>query len=117
MKRLAKSVHRWVGAALSLGCVVIAAPATGWPSPQAMIELSDAELSLAVGGVFETQLGEFNVTIQDNDAGSFTLDIAQSAFQNAQGVFTTLQTVNSAIDLTVVVNIFLNSAGSSGNSF
>jgi len=35
------------------------------------------------------------------------MDIANSAFGGAQGVFTTLQTVNSAVNLDVVVNIYV----------
>ena len=76
--------------------------------------MSDQELEQVSAGEFSMSLDEFDVVIQDNKAGAFSLDIAQSAFRGAQGVFTTLQTVNSAVDLNVVVNIYLNRTGTVG---
>lgn len=82
-----------------------------------MVALSDEELAEVSAGDFElrdlsltlNRNGEvFDVNLQNNVADRFTLDIAQGAFNSAQGVFTTLQTVNSAVDLSVVVNIFFN---------
>lgn len=71
--------------------------------------LSDDELGEIEGGELLMSLEDFDVFVHDNEAGMFTMDIAQSAFNGAQGVFTTLQTVNSAVDLNVVVNIYLTS--------
>lgn len=77
------------------------------------IALSDEELGDVSAGDFQPNdlkltLDQFNVSIQNNQAGLFTFDIGQNAFQGAQGIFTTLQLVNSAVDLNVIVNIFLN---------
>ncbi|MBI3996972.1 MAG: hypothetical protein HY352_04865 [Candidatus Omnitrophica bacterium] len=69
--------------------------------------LNDEELSEIRAGEFQLNLDNFDVVIQDNQAGQFKVDIAQNAFRGAQGVFTTLQAVNSAVDLTVIVNIYL----------
>jgi len=69
--------------------------------------LNDDELSDVMAGEFKMNMNNFDVRIQDNQAGQFNFDIAQNAFHGAQGVFTTLQTVNSAVDLTVIVNIYL----------
>ena len=79
-----------------------------------LVALDDQELAQIGAGEFQIALDDFTVSIQDNQAGSFSLDIAQSAFGAAQGIFTTLQAVNSAVDLTVIVNIFLNGSGQSG---
>lgn len=76
------------------------------PEEEFAVPLNDAELAEFTAGATEVNLKEFDVTIQDNTAGMFTLDIAQSAFDNAQGIFTTLQTVNSAVDMTLIVNIY-----------
>jgi hypothetical protein len=76
--------------------------------PAGVTVLSDEELGGIEAGNIAFDLEDFNVAIQDNEAGVFTLDIAHSAFGGAQGVFTTLQAVNSAVDLTVIVNIYLN---------
>jgi hypothetical protein len=75
--------------------------------PEAML-LSDEDLAGVTAGEFSVNLDGFDVVIQDNAAGAFTLDIAQSAFGGAQGVFTTLQAVNSAVNLSVIVNVYLN---------
>lgn len=77
-------------------------------SSEELIALSDQQLSEVAAGDFAMALEDFNITVQGNEAGFFTMDIAQNAFNQAQGVFTTLQTVNSVVDLTVVVNIFLD---------
>ncbi len=69
--------------------------------------MNDDELSDIRAGEFKMNMGNFDVLIQDNQAGQFKFDIAQNAFHGAQGVFTTLQAVNSAVDLTVIVNIYL----------
>lgn len=69
--------------------------------------LNDEELSDVCAGEFQLNLDNFDVVIQDNQAGQFKVDIAQNAFRGAQGVFTTLQAVNSAVDLTVIVNIYV----------
>lgn len=69
--------------------------------------MDDDELSDVRAGEFKMNMNNFDVLIQDNQAGQFKFDIAQNAFHGAQGVFTTLQTVNSAVDLTVIVNIYL----------
>lgn len=83
-----------------------------------MVALDDDQLASVNAGEFSlsdfaVKFQGFDVSIHDNEAGDFSLDIAQSAFNGAQGVFTTLQTVNSAVDLTVIVNIFLNTTGQS----
>ena len=71
-------------------------------------EMDDQALSQVNAGSFEFMMDDFDVLISNNQAGLFNLDIANSAFNGAQGIFTTLQTVNSAVDLTIIVNIFLN---------
>ena len=71
-------------------------------------ELSDAELADVSAGDLEFALGEFDVFVSDNEAGFFTMDIAQQAFGGAEGIFTTVQAVNSAVDLNLIVNIYLN---------
>ena len=70
-------------------------------------ELNDADLAQVSAGSYDLTLDGFDINIANNEAGQFTFDIAQSAFANAQGIFTTLQTVNSAVDLTVIVNIYM----------
>ena len=75
--------------------------------------LSDEELSEVSAGDFdlkdfEMNYNGFDVTLDHNTADRFRFDIAQNAFDSARGVFTTLQAVNSAVDLTVVVNITIN---------
>lgn len=87
--------------------------AAGAPSATAgPASLSDDELAEVTAGEFAVSLDGFDVVIQDNQAGTFTLDIAQSAFDSAQGVFTTLQAINSAVNLSVIVNIYLNNNSS-----
>lgn len=76
--------------------------------PHDLIALGDEELAQVSAGDFEIDLETFDVMIRDNEAGFFTLDIANTAFAGAQGLFTTLQTVNSAVDLNIIVNIFVN---------
>ena len=73
-----------------------------------LMALSDEELGEIAAGDVQMTLEDLSVFVQNNEAGYFTMDIAQNAFDGAQGVFTTLQTVNSAIDLNVVVNIYLS---------
>ena len=80
-------------------------------APAGSERLSDAELGEVNAGDFQVALDGFNVAIENNEAGLFTLDIAQSAFNGATGLFTTLQAVNSAVDLTVIVNIYINGQG------
>ena len=75
---------------------------------QEVTVLTDEELSQVSAGDLQMSLEDLDVFIHNNEAGLFTMDIATSAFENAQGVFTTLMAVNSAVDLTVVVNIFFN---------
>ena len=75
---------------------------------QEFVALTDEELGQVSAGDLQVSLEDFDVMISGNEAGLFTMDIASSAFNNAQGVFTTLMAVNSAVDLTVVVNIFFN---------
>lgn len=79
------------------------------PQETGMMGLSDDQLADVSAGDFQTMLKDFNVNISDNQAGAFTLDIGQTAFGGANGIFTTLQAVNSAVDLTVIVNIYLGS--------
>ena len=93
-----------VPAASAVRTQVALAPLT----PDGAVAMSDQELGQVSAGDFEVNLGTFDVLIDNNQAGMFTLDIARSAFGGAQGLFTTLQAVNSAVDLTVIVNIFLN---------
>lgn len=81
-----------------------------------MVALDDDQLAGVSAGEFNlndfaVEFKDFNVSLQDNQAGEFTMSIAQDAFNGAHGVFTTLQAVNSAVDLTVIVNIFLNTTG------
>lgn len=75
-------------------------------------ELSDSELAeVSAGDLSFTEmieLGEFDAFISQNEAGFFTMDIAPHAFNGAQGFFTTVQAVNSAVDLNLIVNIFLD---------
>ena len=82
-----------------------------------LVALDDEELAGVSAGDFSVkdieltlnQDGQnFTVDLQNNRAERFSMDIAQSAFGSAQGVFTTLQTVNSVVDLSVVVNIVIN---------
>lgn len=75
---------------------------------QGLTALTDEELGEVSAGDLQLSLEDFDVMISGNEAGLFTMDIASSAFNNAQGVFTTLMAVNSAVDLTVIVNIFFN---------
>ena len=76
---------------------------------QQLVAMSDEELGGVAGGDLKMlSLDNFNVMVQNNQAGLFTMDIAQGAFDQAQGVFTTVQAVNSVVDLSVVVNIYLN---------
>lgn len=76
------------------------------------IELSDAELDEVWGGdldavevLYEGQVLTF---VQGNQAHHFDVSIGSYAFQNAQGVITNVQAVNSAVNLNIVVNIYLN---------
>ena len=76
-------------------------------------ELSDAELAEVSAGDLgdlteNIELGAFDVFVSQNEAGMFTMDIAQHAFDGAQGFFTTVQAVNSAVSLNMIVNIFLD---------
>ncbi len=71
------------------------------------LAMDDAQLADVEAGDFQVALEGFEVLIQDNSAGEFTMSIAESAFGSAQGLFTTIQAVNSAVDLTIIVNIFL----------
>ena len=73
-----------------------------------MVTLSDEDLEGVTGGDYELALEGFDILIGDNEAGQFTMDIAQGAFDNAQGIFTTVEAVNSAVNLNVIVNIYLN---------
>jgi hypothetical protein len=73
-----------------------------------LMALSDEELGEIAAGDVQMTVEDLSVFVHDNEAGYFTMDIAQGAFNGAQGVFTTLQTVNSAVDLNVVVNIYLS---------
>lgn len=73
-----------------------------------LASLSDDELAGVRAGDYQITLDRFDVMIQDNQAGQFTMDISEAAFNGAQGVFTTLQTVNSAVDMSVIVNIYVN---------
>ena len=101
----------WILAVLLLltAPMSLAEAANQQPSPAGEPALlSDEELAEVTAGEFAINLDGFDVVIQDNQAGTFTLDIAQSAFGGAQGVFTTLQAVNSAVNLSVIVNIYLN---------
>ena len=89
------------------------APSQGQADSNGLVVLKDEDLGDVSAGDFQPSdlkltLDQFNVSIQNNQAGLFTFDIGQSAFQNAQGIFTTLQLVNSAVDLNLIVNIFLN---------
>lgn len=103
-----------------VGVFIVGIVAAGWGGciPQAwadsggLIVLSDEELSQVSGGDFTTTLEDLNISIQRNSASEFTMDISEFAFQNAQGVFTTLQTVNSAVNLNMIVNIYLNERAS-----
>jgi len=83
--------------------MLLAGPA--WAADEPVL-LSDAELSEVSAGE-QITLEDFDVSVYDNSAGYFTMDIAHSAFNGAQGVFTTLQTVNSSVDLNLIVNIYL----------
>ena len=94
---------------------------SAWASQQQVVAddlqlaaMSDEELGGVAGGdLRQVSLDDFNMTISNNQAGYFTMDIAQSAFDGAQGVFTTLQTVNSAVNFNLVVNIYLNAQSQS----
>jgi hypothetical protein len=78
-----------------------------------LVALSDEQLETVTGGDYELALEGFEVLIAENEAGYFTMDIAQNAFDGAQGLFTTLQAVNSAVNLNVIVNIYVDRAAGS----
>jgi len=93
---------------LALSCVMGIVGAGTQPAFAGGLQaLSDAELDQVAAGELLMTLEDFNVFVHNNEAGFFTMDIASSAFSGAQGVFTTLQTVNSAVDLNLVVNVYL----------
>lgn len=99
----------WVLTLCFVGWGAVGSLPQAWAaSPGELVALSDEEMGQVSAGVFEMTLEDFNVAIHENSASRFTMDISQFAFEHAQGVFTTLQTVNSAIDLNVVVNIYVN---------
>jgi hypothetical protein len=83
------------------------------PADAGLVALTDEQLETVSGGDYELALEGFEVLIAENEAGYFTMDIAQNAFDGAQGLFTTLQAVNSAVNLSVIVNIYVNSAAGS----
>ena len=93
---------------LVLGPVCAATFAADIPQSMDIAELNDEELSAVTAGQFAINVEGFDVTIQDNQAGDFTLDIAQNAFDSASGLFTTVQAVNSAVSLSMIVNIYIN---------
>jgi hypothetical protein len=106
-------MRNWPAWIVSISLLLVATPlaAAAGIEPRRDQEpalLSDEELAGVTAGDFSVNLDGFDVVIQENAASAFTLDIAQSAFNSAQGVFTTLQAVNSAVNLSVVVNIYLN---------
>jgi hypothetical protein len=78
------------------------------PAPTGSYAMSDEELGGIHAGEIGLSLDGWEILVQNNDAGFFTLDIAESAFGQAQGLFTTLQAVNSAVNMNVIVNIYLN---------
>lgn len=95
------------GGTLSVAITVASQPEEGVQ----FAAMSDDEMSEVAAGNFQLlELDKFNVLIQDNEAGLFTMDIAQGAFHDAKGLFTTVQAVNSAVNVkaTMIVNIFLN---------
>ncbi|PIQ84482.1 MAG: hypothetical protein COV75_02015 [Candidatus Omnitrophica bacterium CG11_big_fil_rev_8_21_14_0_20_63_9] len=69
--------------------------------------MSDEELAEVSAGDIDVDLGALDVILQDNLASHFGLNISSNAFQSAQGLFTTIQAVNSAVNLKLIVNIFL----------
>lgn len=69
--------------------------------------MSDEELAQVSAGDIDVDLGALDVILQDNLASQFGLNISSNAFQSAQGLFTTIQAVNSAVNLKLIVNIFL----------
>ena len=103
---------RWILVRLLITLCVGLAPvpvfAAQLPDSMQMAELNDEELSVVTAGEFAINIEGFDVVIQDNEASGFTMNIAQDAFNNAQGIFTTVQAVNSAVNLSMIVNIYLN---------
>lgn len=76
-----------------------------------LASLSDNELDGYSAGETQVILDDFFITIDNNSADLFTMSIAQDAFGGAQGLFTTIQAVNSAINMTMIVNIWLTGPG------
>lgn len=97
--------------AISLVSFAPVSPASSLDADAGLVTLSDEELDGVTGGDFELALEGFDILIGDNEAGMFSMDIAQNAFDSASGIFTTLQAVNSAVNLSVIVNIYLNGQG------
>lgn len=81
------------------------------PNSDNLITLSDEELAGFSAGEMEFSLDEFLLRIEGNSADMFSMGIAESAFAGAGGIFTTLQAVNSAVNMTLIVNIWLDGQG------
>lgn len=105
---------------VGLACALMVCPLSSSAGSSGPIPLSDAELSTITGGVTEINIqvvndvitleqgGEFLTFLQGNAAFDFNQGISGNAFRGAEGVFTTLQAVNSVIQLDMVVNIYLD---------
>lgn len=96
-----------------LGLLALSTPACVWAGPDEMVLLSDEELSQVRAGDLDIEvLGDTVTFIEGNQARSVSFNIGDRAFSRAEGVFTTLMAVNSAVDLSVVVNVYLGQSRS-----
>ena len=81
------------------------------PNSDNLTTLSDEELAGFSAGEIAVSLDEFLVQMEGNSASMFDIGISESAFAGAGGIFTTLQAVNSAVNMTLIVNIWLDGQG------
>ena len=114
-----KHLVRWsVVLLVALISLVTVSPVNRSVEAAAPVILSDDELGEVRGGdldiVFDGKTAMFTSSVADNAARNFSMTVDQSAFAGAQGIFTTLQAVNSAVNLNVIVNIYLTGTASTG---
>ena len=101
-----------VSLAVACGLVLAVGHSAAWAGLSELRALDDNELRGVTAGDLDIQFGNDSLTfIQGNEAHTFSFDIGQGAFANAQGVFTTISAVNSAVNLDVIVNIYLGTQG------
>jgi hypothetical protein len=103
-----------VAAVVVMGVSCLALPATV-SAELGLVELSDAELDSIQGGFLDDMTYEFDGEILSfvggNSAYGFDIGIGSNAFRSSEGIITTIQAVNSVIDLDIFVNIYLNGRG------